>query len=153
MFEKLFVATSFIFAVSPSRKSSLPEPANLRSLRSLEWVSRHENLVVCGPSGTAKSHLLEALGYGAIESGHEITWFSLEDLGALLHRDRADGTMARAVRRLMGAELIIIDDIGPLAHARVGRPMLAQMPRLRAQHYWRAMLWAMAIGPGCVGGR
>jgi DNA replication protein DnaC len=75
----------------------------------LEWVSRHENLVVCGPSGTGKSHLLEALGYAAIEAGHHVSWFSLEDLGALLHRHRADGTVARAVRRLMNAELIVID--------------------------------------------
>lgn len=93
--------------------SSVATPT-LRSLRSLEWVSRHENLVVCGPSGTGKSHLLEALGYAAIEAGHHVSWFSLEDLGALLHRHRADGTMARAVRRLMSAELIVIDDIGLL---------------------------------------
>ncbi len=31
--------------------SSIPEPTQ-RSLRTLEWVDRHENLVVCGPSGT-----------------------------------------------------------------------------------------------------
>lgn len=30
--------------------------ATQRALRSLEWVGRHENLVVCGPSGTGKSH-------------------------------------------------------------------------------------------------
>ena len=79
-----------------------------------EGTSPHENLVVCGPSGTGKSHLLEGLGYAAIEAGHHVSWFSLEDLGALLHRHRADGTVARAVRRLMHAELIIIDDIGLL---------------------------------------
>jgi DNA replication protein DnaC len=68
----------------------------LRSLRGLEWVSRHENLVVCGPSGTGKSHLLEALGSAAIEAGHHVSWFFLEDLGTLLYSHRADGTMARA---------------------------------------------------------
>ena len=31
--------------------SSIPAPT-LRSLRTLEWIHRHENLVVCGPSGT-----------------------------------------------------------------------------------------------------
>lgn len=30
--------------------SSVPAPT-LRSLRSLEWIGRHENLVVCGPPG------------------------------------------------------------------------------------------------------
>jgi len=41
--------------------SSIPAPTQ-RSLTTLEWIDRHENLVVCGPSGTGKSHLLEALG-------------------------------------------------------------------------------------------
>jgi DNA replication protein DnaC len=93
--------------------SSIAAPT-LRSLRTLEWIGRHENLVVCGPSGTGKSHLLEALGQAAIENGHHVSWFSLEDLGALLHRHRADDTMSRAIKRIMRADLIVVDDIGLL---------------------------------------
>jgi DNA replication protein DnaC len=93
--------------------SSIAAPT-LRSLRTLEWIGRHENLVVCGPSGTGKSHLLEALGQAAIEAGHHVSWFSLEALGALLHRHRADDTFARAIKRIMRADLIVIDDIGLL---------------------------------------
>lgn len=33
-----------------------------RALRTLEWVHRRENLVVCGPYGTEKTFLHEALG-------------------------------------------------------------------------------------------
>jgi DNA replication protein DnaC len=93
--------------------SSIPAPT-LRSLRTLEWIGRHENLVVCGPSGTGKSHLLEALGQAAIEAGHHVSWFSLEQLGSLLHRHRADDTVGRAIKKIMRAELIVIDDIGLL---------------------------------------
>jgi DNA replication protein DnaC len=93
--------------------SSIPEPTQ-RSLRTLEWVDRHENLVVCGPSGTGKTHFLEALGQSAIDTGHHVSWFSLEALGALMRRHRADDTTARAIRRIMRAELIVIDDIGLL---------------------------------------
>jgi DNA replication protein DnaC len=32
--------------------SSIPGPTQ-RALRTLEWVTHHENLVVCGPPGTA----------------------------------------------------------------------------------------------------
>ncbi len=93
--------------------SSIPAPTQ-RSLRTLEWIGRHENLVVCGPSGTGKTHLLEALGQAAIDAGHHVSWFSLEALGALVHRHRADDSTSRAIRRIMRADLIVIDDIGLL---------------------------------------
>ncbi len=53
--------TGKTFDVWDDDLSSIPTPT-LRSLRTLEWVSRRENLVVCGPSGTGKSFVLEALG-------------------------------------------------------------------------------------------
>ena len=58
---------------------SIPAPTQ-RSLATLEWIDRHENLVVCGPSGTGKTHLLEALGHAAIGHGCHVQWFSLEAL-------------------------------------------------------------------------
>jgi DNA replication protein DnaC len=39
--------------------SSVPLPTQA-ALRTLEWVGRRENLVVCGPSGTGKTMFLEA---------------------------------------------------------------------------------------------
>ena len=36
--------------------SSIPAPTQ-QALRTLEWVHRRENLVVCGPSGTGKTFL------------------------------------------------------------------------------------------------
>jgi DNA replication protein DnaC len=93
--------------------SSIPAPTQ-RSLRTLEWIGNHENLVVCGPSGTGKSHLLEALGHAAIDAGAHVMWFSLESLGALFRRHRADDTTGRALKRIMRADLICIDDIGLL---------------------------------------
>ncbi|MCB0913903.1 MAG: ATP-binding protein, partial [Propionibacteriaceae bacterium] len=56
--------------------SSIPAPTQ-RALRTLEWLERHENVVVCGPSGTGKSHFLEALGHAAIDHGAHVSWFSL----------------------------------------------------------------------------
>lgn len=93
--------------------SSVPEPT-ARSLATLEWIDRHENLVIAGPSGTGKSHLVEALGHAAINHGCHVQWFSLEQLGTQIGRHRADGTTSRAIKRLMRADLICVDDIGLL---------------------------------------
>ena len=92
---------------------SIPAPTQ-QALRTLEWVHRRENLVVCGPSGTGKTFLLEALGQQAVEAGLRVAWLRLEDLGVLLRRHRADDTVAKAITRLLKAELVIVDDIGLL---------------------------------------
>jgi DNA replication protein DnaC len=93
--------------------SSIPAPTQ-QALRTLEWVHRRENLVVCGPSGTGKTFLLEALGQHAVEQGLRVAWFTLEDLGALLRRHRADDTVTKAITRVLRADLVVIDDIGLL---------------------------------------
>lgn len=105
--------TGKTFEVWNENMSSIPEPTQ-RALRTLEWVHRHENLVVCGPSGTGKTHFLEALGQTAVDAGHKVSWFSLEHLGGLVHRHGADDTVPKAIKRIMRADVIVIDDIGLL---------------------------------------
>jgi DNA replication protein DnaC len=92
-------------------RSSIPANAQ-RSLRSLEWITRSENLVVAGPSGTGKSHLLEALGHAAIDVQMSVAWFSVEDLGAIVRRHRVDDTVSKAFASLASVTLVVVDDIG-----------------------------------------
>ena len=65
-------------------------------------------------SGTGKSHFCEALGQLAIDTGRTVAWFTIEDLGALVRRHRADDSITKAVRRITRVDLIIVDDIGML---------------------------------------
>lgn len=93
--------------------SAIPN-ASQQALQTLEWVARAENLVVCGPSGTGKSHLVEALGHHAIDHGKTVAWHTLETLAQLLRRHRADDTTSKAINKLIRADLIVIDDVGLL---------------------------------------
>jgi len=105
--------TGKTFDTWTNETSTIAEPTQ-RSLQTLEWIDRNENLVICGPSGTGKTHLLEALGHQAINAGHRVSWFSLENLGAVIRRHRIDDTTNKAINKIMRADLIIIDDIGLL---------------------------------------
>ncbi|WP_372697283.1 IS21-like element helper ATPase IstB [Arthrobacter sp. JSM 101049] len=93
--------------------SSIPLPTQ-QALRTLEWIGRKENVVVCGPSGTGKTFFLEALGQHAVESGMRVAWFRLEDLGALVRAHRSDDSVSKVVARILRADLVVVDDIGLL---------------------------------------
>jgi len=93
--------------------SAIPKQTQ-RALATLEWIGRAEALCVCGPSGTGKSHLVEALGHLAIDQGKTVAWHTLESLATLLRSHRADDSVAKAIGRLIRSDLIVIDDIGML---------------------------------------
>jgi DNA replication protein DnaC len=105
--------TGKTFATWDETVSSIPAPTQ-QALRTLEWIGRKENVVVCGPSGTGKTFFLEALGHHVVEAGMRVAWFRLEDLGALMRAHRSDDSVTRVVARILRADLIVIDDIGLL---------------------------------------
>ena len=94
-------------------RSAIPAKTQ-HALRTLEWIDRAEVLCVCGPSGTGKSHLVEALGHLAIDKGKTVAWHTLETLAQLLRRHRADDSVSKAIGKLIRADLVVIDDVGLL---------------------------------------
>lgn len=94
-------------------QSSIPDPTQ-NALATLEWIGRAENLAVAGPSGTGKSHFVEALAHAAIEADLRVAWFTLESLTTTLGRAKVDASVARTVSKIVRAELIVVDDIGML---------------------------------------
>jgi len=105
--------TGKTFEAWDERLSSIPAPAQA-ALRTLEWIGRHENLVVCGPSGTGKTFLPEALGQAAVQAGRHVAWFTLEQLGVIVRAHRADDSVTRAITPILRADLVVVDDIGLL---------------------------------------
>ena len=94
-------------------QSSIPE-ATQNALSTLEWIGRHENLAVAGPSGTGKSHFVEALAHAAIEADLRVAWFTLETLTTAVGKAKVDGSVARTISRICGCDLVVVDDIGML---------------------------------------
>ncbi|GAC1611223.1 MAG: IS21-like element IS100kyp family helper ATPase IstB [Mycobacteriales bacterium] len=109
--------TGKTFEAWQPQASSVPAPTQ-QALRTLEWIGRRENLVVCGPSGTGETFLLEALGQLAVERGLKVAWFTLEQLGVLVGRHRADDSVSKAINRVLRADVVMVDDVGLLPVAQ-----------------------------------
>ena len=93
--------------------SSIPAPTQ-SALAGLEWIGRAENLAITGPSGTGKTHFVEALAHNVIDAGMRVSWFTLESLTAAITRAGADNSVNKVIARITRAELIVVDDIGML---------------------------------------
>ena len=101
------------FASWREADSTIP-PGTQTGLASLEWIDRAENLAIAGPSGTGKSHFVEAIADKVIDAGMRVAWFTLESLTATIGRAAVDGTVTRTIQRIIRADLIVVDDIGML---------------------------------------
>lgn len=94
-------------------KSTIPRPTQ-DALRTLEWIGRAENLAICGPSGTGKSHFCEAIAHAVIDASMRVSWFTLESLTETMARAKVDASVNKVVTRICRAELVVVDDIGRL---------------------------------------
>ena len=90
---------------------SLDRPLVLELAR-LDFVRRHDDLVITGKSGTGKSHILKALGLRACVQGLSLRYARCVDLIADLHAGLADDTYPQRLKAWARPELLIIDDVG-----------------------------------------
>ncbi|MBI4332318.1 MAG: ATP-binding protein [Chloroflexi bacterium] len=97
----------FDFAVAPSLNRSV-----VTELATCAFVARHENLLICGPTGVGKSHIANALAFEALRRGYRVIQRSTNHLLAELHASRADGSYARKMARLDLVDLLVLDDFG-----------------------------------------
>lgn len=81
-------------------------------LGTLDFVSRKENIIICGASGTGKSYLCQALGHQACLSGIKTLYTITARLFKKLKLSKVDGTYLRELEKLTKMELLILDDFG-----------------------------------------
>ncbi len=91
--------------------SSVPQ-ATFNYLTSLEWIRARENLILVGPAGTGKSHLLIGLGHAAVQAGLRVRYFGAADLVETLYRGLADNSVGKLIDTLLRVDLVVIDELG-----------------------------------------
>jgi DNA replication protein DnaC len=88
--------------------------AQLRSLASLDFVRRADNLVLIGPPGTGKSGIAIALLREACLNGYRARFYNAQDLLDELYASLADRSSAKLLNRLARYDLLLIDELGYL---------------------------------------
>src|SRR6266702_2317393 len=89
-----------------------------RTLLEGSFLDRAENVLVFGPPGSGKTHLLSALGQELVRSGRRV----LSRKCGLLVQDlllaKRDLKLAALLKRLAGYEALIVDDLGYVQQSR-----------------------------------
>jgi DNA replication protein DnaC len=75
-------------------------------------VDNHENILLIGGSGSAKTHLAIGLAFTAIERGNRVRFYTLNGLAAQLLNARAHNYEIQFMDSVKRFHLIIVDELG-----------------------------------------
>ncbi len=81
-------------------------------LSTLSFIERKENIILLGPSGLGKTHLLLALGHKACLNGFTAYYISCVDLLERLSKAREQGRLKRKLQWFSKSHVLLIDEVG-----------------------------------------
>lgn len=93
-------------------------------LTSLDFIKRHENIIVTGPTGSGKSYLAQSLGMHACHMLHKTLYFNTARLMDEIKLSKLQGNYLAFLKKLQNSELLILDDFGLTAIDQLQRQAL-----------------------------
>jgi len=97
----------FDFTFNPSIRKK-----QVFDLASCQFIRETRDVLLLGPPGTGKSHLVQALGYQAIKAGFTVLYRSIFDVVRNFLHEQILGEEEKVLARYLKPELLIIDDMG-----------------------------------------
>jgi len=113
---------SFDFTAIPSLNKSL-----VLELARSEYVSRRENVIALGNSGTGKTHVALGLGLAACQKGLSVGFTTAAALVNELHEAHDERRLLRLQRQFAGYKLLIIDELGYVPLSQTGAELLFEV--------------------------
>ena len=84
----------------------------LDAVFSLEFLAKHEHVLLVGPAGVGKSFMAQALGFTAIGAGYTVRFVHSDDFFRAMAQARVDNSVDRTFRSFLAPDLLILDDLG-----------------------------------------
>ena len=98
-------------AVEYSAKRGL-ERSQILSLASGEYITKGQNVLITGATGTGKSFLAQALAKQAIFEGYSARYYRVTRLLEEIKISRLEGSYTKTLQKLSRINLLILDDFG-----------------------------------------
>lgn len=109
-----------------------------------EWLDRGANVLLFGPPGVGKSHLVCGLGHALIDTGRRVLFTRCSELVQRLQAARRDLRLPQELARLDRFDLLILDD---LSYVRRDQAETSVLFELIAERYERKSLAITANTP------
>ena len=132
--------SSFDFTAVPS----VSKAQVMALVESHEWIDRGANVLLFGPPGVGKSHLLSGLCHALIEAGRRVYFARCSDLVQKLQAARRDLRLPQEMTKLDRFDLLVLDD---LSYVRRDQAETSVLFELIAERYERKSLAITANTP------
>jgi len=103
-------------------------------LSTLAFIERKENIVLLGPSGLGKTHLMTAWGQKACMNGFTAYYISCVDLLERLQRSRDQGRLKQKLTWFGKPHVVLVDEIGYENHTPEQTSLFFQFINTRYEH-------------------
>jgi len=84
----------------------------LLKLLKLEFITKHENIIITGATGCGKTYLACAIGNKACIEGYSVKFIKLPTFLDEIQISHETGTFSQLLSKLMSFDVLILDDFG-----------------------------------------
>ena len=99
-----------------------------------EWLDRGANILLFGPPGVGKSHLVCALGHALLDAGRRVLFMRCGDLVQRLQAARRDLRLPQELAKLDRFDLLILDDLSYVRKDQAETSVLFELIAERYEH-------------------
>ena len=105
--------------------------AKIEELGKLNFIARHENVIIIGPPGVGKSMIATGIGRNACKAGKKVLFVNAKELVDRLYDEMLAGNLQQMLDKLNRIELLIIDELSYIKMDKERESLFFQIIRQR----------------------